>query len=209
MKKFSLLGVPAVFAAVLASSPAHAYPVWFDFQGGLTVLDTSGDVLGTDPSVTGSIVWDYQAGAGTASFVSPNPFFGSSWTSHDITLTATRVGVAHADMLFDWGSNQNIHVTADFGMTPYAGPFGGGYDLITLDGDNDGVAGNAMDNGPFTGLSAIFSGKMSGGCWYVEPEFCASPATPPQIAPVPLLPAMWLLISGLAGLAGLGRLGRK
>lgn len=209
MKIFSLFGMSAAFAAVLASSPAQAYPLWFDFQGSLVVLDPSGGFVGSDPSVSGSVAWNYGTGTGTASFFSPTPFLGSVWSSHDITLTATQVGVAHADMLFDWGGNQNIHVTADFGMTPHAGSFGGGYDLITLDGDHDGVAGNALDNGPFIGMNVIFSGKVSGICPFPEVEFCAAPGTPPQIAPVPLLPAMWLLMSGLAGLAGIGRLGGK
>lgn len=210
MKIFSLLGVFVAFTTVLASSPAQAYPLWFDFQGGFAMLDSSGPV-DTPSSLTGNIVWNYETGTGTAGFVSSTPFLGSGWNFHDITLTATRVGVAHADMLFDWnwGGNQNIHVTADFGMTPFGGPFGGGYDLITLDGDHDGIMGNAMDNGVFTGLSVIFSGKLSGICPFPELEFCANPGTPPPIAPVPLLPAMWLLISGLAGLAGIGRLARK
>lgn len=209
MKKFSLFGVSAVFAAVLASSPAHAYPVWFDFQGGFALLVPSGDVVGSDPSVTGNMMWNYDTGTGMASFVASAPLLDSPWSFHDITLTATRLGVAHADMLFDWENNRNIHVTADFGMTPYYGPFGGGYNLITLDGDQDGVAGNAMDNGVFQGMSITLSGKVSGGCPFPELEFCAAPGTPLQIAPVPLLPAMWLLISGLAGLVGFGRLGRK
>jgi len=204
MKKFPLLGVSVAFAAVLASSPAQAYTVWFDFQGSFAMMYESSPVEPVS-SLTGNVVWNYDTGTGTANFTSPLILFGVSGNLHDITLTAMRVGVAHADMLFDWAGNQNIHVTADFGMTPY---FGGGYDLITLDGDQDGVAGNAMSGG-FAGLSMIFSGKMSGGCPYVEPEFCANPGMPPQIVPVPVLPAMWLLISGLAGLVGFGRLGRK
>ena len=96
-----------------------------------------------------------------------------------------------------------------FGMTPYYGDFGGGYNLITLDGDHDGVEGNVMGDGVFQGMSITLSGKVSGGCPFPEPEFCANPGTPPQIAPVPVLPAMWLLISGLVGMVGFGRLGRK
>lgn len=211
MKKISLLGMSAAFAAVLASSPAQAYTVGYDFQGSFAMLEPSGDVLQSDPSVTGNVVWNYDTGTGTADFVASTLLLGSPWNFHDITLTATQAGVAHADMLFDWAGNQNIHVTADFGMTPYYGDFGGGYNLITLDGDQDGVAGNAMDNGVFQGLSIILSGKVSEGCPYVEPEYCANPGMPPQTAPtpVPVLPAMWLLISGLAGLVGFGRLGRK
>lgn len=209
MKNFSLLGVSVALVAVLASSPALANTVWYDFQGSFALSTPSGDVVGSDPSVTGNITWNYDTGTGVASFTSAFILFGLAGNFHDITLTATRVGVAHADMLFDWNNSQNIHVTADFGMIPYFGNFGGGYELITLDGDLDGVAGNAMDNGPFTGLNMIFSGNVSEGCPYVEPEFCANPGMPPQIAPVPVLPAMWLLISGLVGLVGFGRLGRK
>lgn len=209
MKKFSLLGVSVALVAVMASSPAQAYTVGYDFQGSFAMLMPSGDVGLSDPSVTGNIMWNYDTGTGTANFVASTPLLGYPWNFHDITLTAMQTGVAHADMLLDWHNNENIHVTADFGMTPYYGYFGGGYDLITLDGDLDGVAGNAMDNGPFMGLSITLSGDVSGGCPYVEPEFCANPGTPPQIAPVPVLPAMWLLISGLVGLLGFGRLGRK
>lgn len=208
MKRFSLFGVSAVLAAAIVSSPAQASAVWFDFQGSVAMLDSSGPVE-TVSSLTGNIVWNYETGTGTAYFASPDTFVGAVWNFHDISLVATRVGVAHADMLVDWGVIQNIHVTADFGMTPYSGPLGGGYDLITLDGDHDGVMGNAMDNGPFSGLNVFFSGNVSGVCMLPELYSCVGPATPPQIAPVPLLPAMWLLFSGLVGLAGFRRLARK
>lgn len=208
MKKFSLLGVSVALVAVMASSPAQAYTVGYDFQGSFVMMDGSTPVEPVS-SLSGSVMWNYDTGSGVASFTSAFVLLGLAGNFHDVTLTATQVGVAHVDMLLDWHNNQNIHVTADFGMTPYFGNFGGGYDLITLDGDLDGVAGNAMDDGPFTGFNMIFSGNVNEGCPYVEPEFCANPGTPPQIAPVPVLPAMWLLVSGLVGLVGFGRLGRK
>jgi hypothetical protein len=59
------------------------------------------------------------------------------------------------DMLFDWGTNLDIKVTIDMGV---AFDVNGNATFTTLDTDGDGTLGSPMDNGPFVGFTAAFSG---------------------------------------------------
>lgn len=59
------------------------------------------------------------------------------------------------------------------------------WELVSTDADGDGINGNAMLDGSFTGFSANFSFG--------------------QITPVPVPAAIWLFGSGLLGLTGLAR----
>ncbi len=111
-------------------------------------------------------------------------------------------------MLFDWDTYTNIHVTADFSM-PVSGLYS--YTLTTLDGDGDGVIGNAMVDGPFPGFNIIFAGTVTTTCpllrlpgiWDADMLGTCGQAYPLGSV-VPLPSAVWLLGSGLAGLLGLG-----
>lgn len=175
--------IAAALAMSMGVSVAQAAPVYnFAYSGTFTMLDSTGNLVGTDPALTGTMQMDMGTGAGSANINPSQSFFGYTWTAHNITLQATGPGTVHASMLFDWGTTSNITVTVDFAMNPI-GP--ATYSITTLDGDGDGVLGNAMDNGPFMGFNATFGGT-------------ATVATP-----VPA--AAWLLGSGLLGLVGVAR----
>lgn len=164
----------------------------FDFVGHFVMLDSTGGLVGDDPGLTGSMHINPLTLQGTATMASPNTFFGYNWTAHNITLQMTGPNTVHADMLFDWGVNPNIHATADFQLMPSLTHLGG-FDVTTLDGDGDGIQGNAMDNGPFVGFNATFNGlaTVSGGTL--------------NTSAIPVPAAAWLLGSGLAGLLGFAR----
>jgi hypothetical protein len=212
--------IAAALTIAMGTDAAVASPLFVNagFQGSVSLLDPTGVVVdGFGPAVTGFMDWNFSTATGTASLIPSQPsFFGYYWTAHDITLYATAPNAVHADMLFDWGPCGNwpcnTHVTADFSI-PVTGWFT--YTLTTLDGDGDGVIGNAIDNGPFTGFNIVFAGSF-----YVDPMcidgidsngnlvgYC-NQAYPLAPAVVPLPPAIWLLGSGLGGLLGLSR-GRK
>ncbi|MHC5118397.1 MAG: VPLPA-CTERM sorting domain-containing protein, partial [Planctomycetota bacterium] len=59
--------------------------------------------------------------------------------------------------------------------------------VIVLDGDNDGIPGNAMTSGPFPGITPAFYGTLTGQ----------------YVVPVPA--AAWLFGSGLMGLIGIAK----
>lgn len=205
--------IAAVLAMAMGTSAAHgssAQPQsWFGgFTGSFTMLSPEGEIVGDDPSVnSGLMFWNYGTATGSADYLYPSQsFFGYYWSAHHITLQATAPNVVHADMLFDWGVSANIHVTADFSM-PVIGSHT--YALTTLDGDGDGVIGNAMDNGPFEGFNITFSGTVNvQAC--VENDLCEYTQVAYPLEPaVPLPPAVWLLGSGLGGLLGLGRVSKR
>jgi hypothetical protein len=186
----------ALAAAVVMSlgvGAAEAMPIYnFAYNGTFTMLSASGGLVGTDPALTGTMSMDMGTGSGSAAMSPSVPFFGYMWTAHNITLQAYNMtGGVEATMLFDWGVTTNITVTADFQLTPI-GP--GTFSITTLDcggpgGVCDGVAGNAMNNGPFSGFNATFGGT----------------ATVTSVINTPVPAAVWLLGSGLLGLVGVAR----
>jgi hypothetical protein len=187
--------VATALLASLGAGAAQAYPIYtFNYVGTFTMLDPTGGIVGNDPALTGGMVMDMGTGAGTAAMNPSTPFFGYTWTAHNITLQAFNMtGGVEASMLFDWGVTTNITVTADFQLTP-VGP--GTFSITTLDcggpgGVCDGIAGNAMNNGPFSGFNATF-----GGLAYV---------TGVDNGQVPVPAAAWLLGSGMLGLVGVAR----
>jgi len=77
------------------------------------------------------------------------PFFGDAWTVHDAIMTITGKTTATINMLFDWGSNSNIGVVLNLDI------------IRDVDGNIasfTSIAGSGMDNGPFAGFNATFSG---------------------------------------------------
>ena len=108
----------------------------------------------------------------------PEPFFGFPWQSHSIrvfgpgsySLTTSRgnplsftVGPNQigAHMLFDWNNNNNIDVAIVWDINGvFPGPGNGAgqiFNLVSVDGDGDGIPGIRMPDGPFTGFSANFN----------------------------------------------------
>lgn len=130
------------------------------------ILDLSGSQIGSDNTVTASIVYP---GSGS-SIASPTPFLGTPWTTHDITTyqngtyTITTsggnsytftvgTGQIGAHILFDWGVNTNVDVIEVWDVTDSTGT------LIysPFDWDGDGIPGGAMVEGPFPGLTINFT----------------------------------------------------
>lgn len=140
-----------------------------------TLYDGSGGIVGGSTSQP----WSFDFNNGTAVISNSQPFFGFAWTAHDITFVDNGNGTYSGDMLFDWNLNYDIPVSIlwDIDLTS----------VTTLDGDSDGIIGNAMIAGPFPGFSAVFNGTLTGQ--YV----------------VPIPAAVWLFGSGLLGLIGIAR----
>lgn len=108
-----------------------------------------------------------------------------------MVVGAGQIGV---HMLFDWGNTQNIDIVnvwnqnTVFGPSPlWTGSAGSNstskvWDLMSTDGNSDGINGILMIDGPFIGFSANFN-----------------------LSAVPLPAAFWLFGSGLIGLFGFMR----
>lgn len=116
--------------------------------------------------------------------------------SRNLTMTVG-AGQIGAHILWDWNTSLNIDIVnvwsqnAVFGPSPlYPGPVGSNspdkvWDLMSTDGNGDGINGIPMIDGPFIangGFSANFN-----------------------LSAVPLPAAFWLFGSGLLGLSGLIR----
>lgn len=208
MKKTALAA--AVFLAAGIGAAEAAPVVNFNYSGTFSMLTPGGSPwnptftaaqCGTghvcnDPALTGTMTMDFGTGAGSAVMTPSVTFSGFFWTAHNIQLQATGPGTVQATMLFDWNGNLNIPVTALFSMTPVVcngGPpclgTGSTFAIQTLDGDGDGIPGNAMASGPFAGFNATFGGT----------------ATVSSVSAVPVPAAVWLFGSGLLGLVGIAR----
>jgi len=202
--------ISLAFVLPVMSSPSTAALMPFEFYGGAEFYDPAGnDFSGVPDSIQGSIEFDFENDTGSAdfgqSFVS---FFGNGFTFHDILLTGNADGTINFNGLMDWGSTTDIRVGLTWEIVELSGsddPFGGTSDLglhvVTLDGDGDGIRGNAMDNGPFPGFSMALDGMWVGmdldGLW--------EPPQPYHPSPVPVPAAVWLFGSGLVGLIGFAR----
>jgi len=144
------------FANNVITYPAESVTTTMEFSGGLfDIFDPSGVSIGSANDVVGMMSIDTVTGAGTASLSSVTPFFGQLWNAHDITVQMTGEDTMTVNMLFDWGTNIDIAVTVDMGVVFNAD---GTATFTTLDTDGDGIIGQPMDNGPFVGFTAAFSG---------------------------------------------------
>lgn len=149
-----------------------------------SMLDPNGQYVGGAPDIFSN--WDGSLLTSTAQSTInmtmgsalPTPFFGFPWDAHDIrvfgpgsySLTTSRgnplsftVGPNQigAHMLFDWNNNNDIDVAVVWninGTFDGNGPVSGQvFNLVSVDGDNDGFPGIRMPDGPFTGFSANFN----------------------------------------------------
>jgi ATP-binding cassette subfamily C protein LapB len=111
--------------------------------------DSTGKRVGGAEDVTGTFVIDTAISTGVATFASVTPFFGDAWTVHDAIMTITGKTTATINMLFDWGSNSNIAVVLHLDIGRDANG-----DIASF----TSIAGSGMDNGPFAGFNATFSG---------------------------------------------------
>jgi hypothetical protein len=157
-----------------------------DPNGGL--IGGSADVVMTWDGTIFDAASDYTGPGSVSNMTlsSATPLFGSLWTAHDIQVfgpgsyafdvtagggvpeTGTlllNVGPNQlgAHMLIDWNINSNIDVAIVWdrdtpfpGDQTFSGP--GNWDLASVDGNGDGVAGIPMaSGGPFAGVNANFN----------------------------------------------------
>ena len=159
---------------------ANAYFIFISNDSTFSMYDNTGTYVGGDPSISGSMDFDMYTGYGSANINLSEPFSGQYWTAHDIQFQLTGPSSASSTMLLDWGSTTNIFVTIDFDTFFKSN---GGIDFFAIDGDGDGILGNAIENEILYGFSPAFN----------------------IIGQVPIPASAWLFGSGIIGLAGLAR----
>lgn len=179
MKKSVFATVVALAVGVGASCSASAGVVGLTGMGSgtytLSVYYPTGGLV--DSSSSGP--WSFDFDTGMASITATETFFGLPWTATDITFADNGDGTYSGNMLLEWGiSSTPLAIVWDITTSS----------VTTLDGDGDGIPGNAIQAGPLIGLSPTFDGSLTG-----------------QLAPVPIPAAAWLFGSSLVGLVGLGR----
>jgi len=127
-----------------------------EFTKGLfEMYDLDGINIGGASDVIGSISIDTITGQSDINFSSATPFYGDLWTAHDIIVQMVTEDTMKVNMLFDWGVERDISITVYIGIAFNAD---GSARFDTLDTDGDNIPGYPMDNGPFKGFSAAFSG---------------------------------------------------
>lgn len=137
-----------------------------DGNSEMCIYDSSGAVVGCDATVEADIIFP---GSGSV-LSSPTPFFGQTWTAHDITtflegsytIDTIEGGVYNfsvgpdqigAHILFDWGVTTNIDIVLVWDVTE---ELDGTLTLASTDWNGDGIPGAPMLDGPFIGVSANF-----------------------------------------------------
>lgn len=165
-------------AIALMASMSSAQAASYDLTGTFSMYDPTGVYVGGDPAISGLLEMDMITGAGTADRIQPAVWW-PNWFAHDVNIQMTSPDYASGTMLLDWGVATNIFITIDFDVTLYSD---GNIGFTTIDGDGDGIIGNAMDNGPFPGFSPAFNMIAS--------------------STIPIPASVWLFGSGLLGLIG-------
>jgi len=168
-------------AALLMSGSLSAAVL--NFNGSFQLLDQFGALVSPeDTNVTGWFNYDFASGTGNGGeFYSGTDLFGAPWQATNVNMSLNVDGTVTANMSFDWSSNI-IPVTVVFGIAATPNPYVS--TMTTLDGDGDGILGNAFSNGPKPGNSIVLNGTAT-------------------VVPVPA--AFWLFGSGLIGLYGVVR----
>ena len=166
---------------LLATNISSASTV--NFNGSFQLLDSFGvsaDVI--DTNVTGWFDYDFTNGTGTGGeFYSGSDLLGSPWTATNVTMTLNTDGTVTSNMTFDWSGNL-IDTIIVFEILATGNPYVS--TMTTLDGDGDGIPGNAFTSGPKPGNSIVLNGTAT-------------------VVPVPA--AIWLFGSGLVGLFAFNR----
>ena len=169
-----------------ANTAAAIYDVT---EGAFTVYDPLGVLAApADENVIGV----YDDVTGVMSLSSTSTFFGLEWSgdANVITVPSTYLGVDInvgqwlGHFLFDYGLNQDIDVLNLWDVS-IDGP-SGVISLLSVDGDNDGIAGIPTWNGATVGFNYNFDLTLT-----------------PQPVPVPA--AALLFVSGLLLLTGFTR----
>jgi len=182
MKQPMIAAAAALALGASFSSTAIAGTVGLSGTGtgsyALTVYEPGGSPV--SPSLLGNYDWTFDFDNGTASLDPTDPYFSQQFIPHDVTFSDNGDGTYDGDMLVDWGIN-TVPVSILWDINEFS--------VTTLDGDGDGIPGNAVLDGLFTGFSLAFDGDLTG-------------QTVETVVPIPA--AAWMFGSGLVGIVGLG-----
>jgi hypothetical protein len=186
------LGAPGAEAALVTAFSLPSGDSFFTNSANFTMLSSAGGVVGGTNDV--GMVWDGKAYTSSTDYAGPGsgvnvtaassaPFFGHSWTAHDIqvftpgsytfdvtlgagnpetgTLSATvGAGQLGMHMLFDWNGNNNIDV---FVVASMSSIFGAG--LLYSSQTNTKTSGQFKCDSNFTGTivkNCIYDGAQYG-----------------------------------------------
>ena len=175
MKKIIVALMLNFFITISAHAGTVGVSGQWNFDGLLTMYDTNG-VLNSTP-VTG--FFDFSSSNLDLDF--QLNFFGQPITYTGGTLSDNGDGTYNGLFTFDWSIYTDNTATILWDITDNGN---GTATVLTLDGDDDGIPGNTITNGTFTGSSFEINGELT---------------------TVPLPAAFWLLSSGLIGLIGIAR----
>ena len=179
MKKSHLMGAAFACMSFLTLTNASAGVVGLKGIGtGIFTLDLYDPNGAIADSNTGD-TWSLNFDTGTGTINNTQSIFGNIWYPHSLSFVDNGDGTYSGSMLIDYAGTPNISVTFDWGIDLSQ--------VVSLDGDGDGIPGNAMTSGPFPGFTPAFYGTLTG-----------------QYA-VPIPAAAWLFSSGLIGLVGITR----
>ena len=172
----------------------------YTYSGALTVLGGTGSFFASDPDMTGSVYYDSCSHTGSFTLDNTVNIAGLDFSFSTLNLNANQDGSVHmsgniqqmnsptSPFAFSYDFAASVLQDDEFGVT---------LDLLALDGDVDGVPGNAVTTGAWTGLSGIFTGTFN--------NLGNNGNNFPTYSPVPVPAAAWLFSSGLIGLIGFAR----
>jgi hypothetical protein len=148
----------------------------WDFDGQLTIYDPIGVPFPGSP-VTGR--FDFDSGDLDLQFSAL--FFGLPIIYTGGTISDNGNGTYSGALIFDWSTSTGNVATILWDITDLGN---GTASVLTLDGDSDGIPGNAITSGTIAGNSFEINGELT---------------------VVPLPASVWLFGSGLLGLVGIVR----
>lgn len=205
MNKFVMAAsAAAMFSVSMHAGAQSCFMDSYLYSGSLTALSNTGDVVSVDSGLSGTVNYDSCTGAGSFVLDSTVTMAGVEFSFSSLGLNANVDGSVRMS-----GTVRQLDSNGD----PYLAPFDFSYDfaadvlqddafgveldIIALDGDGDGILGNQVTSGAWTGLSGIFEGTFS--------NLGNNGNNFPAYSPVPVPAAAWLFVTGLVGLLGMAR----
>lgn len=144
------------------------------FNGTLTLTDTFGNT--SSAALTGILGSDW------AQFDPVEGFLTDTLTLYSTQIEKQSGEVWDLTTLYDWNENTGLSASWSWDVT-LAGTVEDPFYILTAQVGQDGIPGDPLPDGPFTGWSLAASGTTA----------------------VPLPAAAWLFATGLIGLAGTAR----
>lgn len=170
-KKKAMLKLLAAAIPLTFANAAHSSIV--TFNNNFTMLSSAGGFVGDSNTVTfswdGTFNTDPNTAINNATLSSPDTFFGYNWTAHDIkiygagsyttggysfTVGSGQFGI---QMLVDWGGTTNMSIVELAAPGLFSTTGSTFWDAASIDGDGDGIAGIALNNGPFKTFNVNFN----------------------------------------------------